>query len=59
MAVEDKVSLDSKHTPVEIPFEPADQPEGTEALSAQNALDFSETIGKSNPKVNIRTLRQN
>jgi len=31
VAVEDKVNLDSKHTPVEIPFEPAAQPEDTEA----------------------------
>jgi len=56
VVVEDKVSLDSKHTPVEILFEPADQLEGTEAGGAQNALDFSETIGKANPKVNIHTL---
>jgi len=54
--VEDKVSLDSKHTPDEIPFEPEDQSEGTEARGAQNASDFSETIDKANPKVNIHTL---
>ena len=29
VVVEDKMSLDSKHNPDEIPFEPADQPEGT------------------------------
>jgi len=50
------VNLDSKHSPVEIPFEPAAQPEDTEAQGAQNALDLSETIGKAHPKINIRTL---
>ena len=50
------MSLDSKDNPDEISFEPADQPEGTEAWGAQNASDFTETIGKANPKVTIHTL---
>ena len=42
MVVEDKMSLDSKDNPDEIPFEPADQPEGTEAWGAQNASHITD-----------------
>ena len=57
----DKVWLDFKHTPIDIPYKLTARWFGPfEVLSSDGAtvtLDFSETFGKAHRKVNIRRLK--
>jgi len=60
VAVGDRVWLDSKHTPVDIPYKLTARwfgpSEVTEMHGAQFTLDLPETFGKAHRKVNIRRL---
>jgi hypothetical protein len=61
VAVGDKVWLDSKHTPVDIPYKLTARWFGpfevTSVQGAQVTLDLPETFGKANRRVNIRRLK--
>jgi hypothetical protein len=59
--VGDKVWLDSKHTPVDIPYKLTARWFGLfevlESRGAQVTLDLLETFGKAHDKVNIHWLK--
>ena len=59
--VGDKLWLDSKHTPVDIPYELTARWFGPfevlESRGAQVTLDLPETFGKAHHKVNIHWLK--
>ena len=60
--VGDKVWLDSRHTPIDIPYKLTAQWFGpfvvTAARGAQVILDLPDTFGKAHRRVNIRRLEE-